>query len=219
MARPSVTLKLATSLDGKIALENGASEWITCEASRHAGRILRGGHDAICVGANTAHLDNPQLTTRIEGLDDPIRVVFDSGARLSPASNLVQTAKDIPVILFHQDHVGDHIDLLKALSVTLMPLARSAEGLDILAALAILKRQGIDRLMIEGGGRLAASFVKAGVIDTIEWFRAPMILGGDGRDAIGPLDIEFMDDIYGYSRVSVRDSGVDLRETYQKKSL
>ena len=99
MARPQITLKIASSLDGKIALSNGQSEWITGEAAREHGRRLRSYHDAICVGANTAFIDNPQLTTRISGLDDPIRVIFDTSARLSPQSNLALTARDVSVYL------------------------------------------------------------------------------------------------------------------------
>jgi len=97
LARPQVTLKLATSLDGKIALANGMSEWITGEKARAEGRKLRARHDAIAVGANTAVLDNPQLTTRLSGEPDPIRVIFDTKLRLSPKSNLVMTAKETPV--------------------------------------------------------------------------------------------------------------------------
>ena len=97
MARPQVTLKLATSLDGKIALANGMSEWITGEKAREEGRKLRATHDAIAVGSNTAVLDNPQLTTRLSGEPDPIRVIFDTKLRLSPKSNLALTAKETPV--------------------------------------------------------------------------------------------------------------------------
>ena len=91
MAFPSVTLKIATSLDGKIALANGQSKWITGDKARAQGRTLRAKHDAIAIGANTARLDNPKLTTRIEGQPDPVRLVFDSKASLDPNSYLVRT--------------------------------------------------------------------------------------------------------------------------------
>ena len=120
MARPYVTLKLATSLDGKIALANGMSEWITGEAARAAGRKLRARHDAIAVGANTAVLDNPQLTTRIAGEPNPVRVVFDTKLRLSPKSNLALTAKDVPVWLFSEVTTGKVADKLTALGVRLI---------------------------------------------------------------------------------------------------
>lgn len=219
MARPRITLKLATSLDGKIALANGASEWITSEDARAAGRRLRAEHDAICVGSNTAHLDNPQLTARIDGASEPIRVVFDSCARLSPASNLARTAKQSPVIVFCRDGAEGNSEALKALGVQVLPIAQTSGGLDVMAALDILKRQGVDSLLVEGGGRLAGSFVALGVIDIIEWFRAPIILGGDGRDCIGALGLETMNKVYKFERVSTAQIGVDLRETYQKRKL
>ncbi len=221
MARPTITLKLATSLDGKIALKNGTSEWITCEASRHAGRLLRAGHEAICVGANTAHIDNPQLTTRIAGLSDPVRVIFDSKAALSPSSNLAQTAMDVPVLLFcAQEADIERRELLSAMGVQLLPIEHNEAGLDIAQAMTVLKRaQGIESLLLEGGGKLAASFVRAGMVDRIEWFRAPIIIGADGRDCIGALNLSLMDEAYGFRRISVQELDVDLRETYERGML
>ena len=120
MPRPQVTLKLATSLDGKIALANGMSEWITGEAARTEGRKLRARHDAIAVGVNTAVLDNPQLTTRIAGQPDPIRIVFDTKLRLSPKSNLALTAKQTPVWVFSEVTTGKMADRLNELGVRLI---------------------------------------------------------------------------------------------------
>ena len=91
--RPKITLKLATSLDGKIALANGEAKWVTSEAARAHGRSLRAEHDAIAVGANTVEMDNPKLTTRIEGKTNPIRMVFDSSMRLSLDCHLVRQLK------------------------------------------------------------------------------------------------------------------------------
>ena len=219
MARPIVTLKLATSLDGKIALSNGTSEWITCEESRAAGRELRADHDAIAVGANTAHVDNPQLTARIAGAPDPVRVVFDSRARLSPKSNLAQTAKDTPVYLFCQDSAVSHAGELSDLGVKLLPCAVNASGLNIETALSILHSHGIKSLLIEGGGQLAASFLALNCVDHIHWFRAPMILGGDGRACVGELGLANLDGALRYTRVGLREIGADICETYQRREL
>ncbi len=220
MARPRVTLKLATSLDGKIALANGDSQWITGEAARAAGRALRASHDAICVGANTAHLDNPQLTARISGKPDPVRVIFDSRARLSPKSNLAQSARQVPVVLFCNEGAQDKAEPLTDLGVTVLPIGVNGRGLDIEAALQILHRRGIESLLVEGGGQLAASFVTLGAVDRIEWFRAPMILGSDGRDAIGsvggPLGLETMDKAYRFTRVNLAEIGDDIHESYER---
>ncbi|MGJ8563679.1 MAG: RibD family protein [Alphaproteobacteria bacterium] len=215
MIRPHITLKLATSLDGKIALANGMSEWITGEKSRAAGRRLRAEHDAIAVGANTAVLDNPQLTTRIDGKPDPVRVIFDTHLRLSPDSNLALTAKDNPVWVFCERDTGEVAENLKRLGVTLLPVGAS-HGLDVAEAVDILKRRNIDRLLVEGGGTLAASFIKLGIIDVIEWFRAPIILGGDGRSGIGDLGLESLDLARSYNRAAISELGDDLHERYER---
>ena len=214
--RPFVTLKLATSLDGKIALANGQSEWITSERSREQGRRLRAEHDAIAVGANTAVLDNPQLTTRLPGRPDPQRVVFDSRLRLSAQSNLAQTARETPVLLFHDTALETDNNPLKNMGVFLLPIAKNEYGLDTAEALTVLRNRGIETLLVEGGGTLAASFLRLGVVDRIDWFRAPIILGGDGRNAVGELGIEAMKDVFKLPRVQIAELGDDIYERYQR---
>lgn len=215
MARPYVTLKLATSLDGKIALGNGMSEWITGEAARAEGRKLRARHDAIAVGANTAVLDNPQLTTRIAGEPNPVRVVFDTKLRLSPKSNLALTAKDVPVWVFSEITTGKVADRLTALGVRLIKVPISL-GVDLTAAMKILKDNGISSLLVEGGGTIAASFLRLDAIDNLEWFRAPLILGGDGRSAIGDLNLEDLNLAARFNRVSLQELGEDIYERYER---
>ena len=218
MPRPTVTLKLATSLDGKIALANGESEWITCEASREAGRRLRGKHDAIVVGANTAVIDNPQLTTRIHGLTDPIRVVFDSRLRISTQSNLVKTAKQTPAWIFCDNAQAEHEKRigLEDLGVRVFPVETNNTGLSVSASLSIMKNHHVSSLLVEGGGRLASSFIKEGVVDVIEWFRAPMILGGDARPCISDLNLKELDLAKMFRRVTIRELGDDIHERYER---
>ena len=210
-------MKLATSLDGKIALANGQSEWITCETSRLEGRKLRTSNDAIAVGANTAVFDNPQLTARLPGATDPVRIVFDSRLRILSESNLVLTANITPVWIFTRDSGSDKGASLRDKGVRLFEIG-GARGLDINAALDVMGRNGINRLLVEGGGQLAASFVKSGNVDRIEWFRAPIIIGGDGRSGIAELGLENLDMAYHFRRVDVAESGVDIRETYERVS-
>ncbi len=215
MPRPHVTLKLATSLDGKIALANGMSEWITGEGARAEGRKLRARHDAIAVGANTAVLDNPQLTTRINGESDPVRVVFDTKLRLSPKSNLALTAKSTPVWVFSDVTTGKTAEQLKDLGVRLIKVPVSL-GVDLGAAMKVLKENGISTLLVEGGGTLAASFLRLDAVDVIEWFRAPLILGGDGRGAIGDLNLTDLNLAHRFSRIELRDLGDDVLERYER---
>ena len=215
MPRPQVTLKLATSLDGKIALANGQSEWITGEKSRAQGRKLRARHDAIAIGSNTAVLDNPQLTTRIAGQPDPIRVIFDTHLRLSPKSNLALTAAQNPVWIFTQSAQGDQAEALKNLGVQLFEIPASPK-LDVTAALAILKERGVSSLLLEGGGTLAASFIALGVVDVIEWFRAPIILGASGRSGIGPLKLTDLSLAQRFNRIDLSELGDDVHERYER---
>lgn len=215
MARPQVTLKLATSLDGKIALSNGMSEWITGEKAREEGRKLRAIHDAIAVGANTAVLDNPQLTTRLSGEPDPIRVIFDTKLRLSPKSNLALTAKEAPVWVFTDVTEGNTANVLKELGVRLIKTPVSL-SIDLEAALQILHENSIKSLLVEGGGTLSASFLRLDAIDVIEWFRAPMILGGDSRGSIGDLGLENMNFAKRFNRIEIRDLGDDIHERYER---
>jgi diaminohydroxyphosphoribosylaminopyrimidine deaminase/5-amino-6-(5-phosphoribosylamino)uracil reductase len=212
-----VTLKLATSLDGKIALANGLSEWITGEKSRAEGRKLRARHDAIAVGSNTAVLDNPQLTTRIAGEADPIRIVFDTKLRLSPKSNLALTARETPVWVFSEVTDGEVADTLTELGVRLIKTPINF-GIDLTAALQVLHDNGVRSLLVEGGGTLAASFLRLGAIDIIEWFRAPIILGGDGRGAIGDLGLDSLNLAHHFERIDMTELGDDVHERYEARS-
>ncbi len=215
MRRPFVTLKLATSLDGKIALANGQSEWITGEKSRQKGRLLRAEHDAIVVGANTAVLDNPQLTTRIDGQPDPIRVIFDTTLRLSPESNLARTATLTPVWIFTRDSSGAKAKALEELGVRLFEVPCS-DKVEAVTALQALKTNGVNSLLLEGGGTLAASFIQCDAIDRIEWFRAPILLGGDGRSGIGALNMQDLNLAMRFNRIDVSELGDDLHERYER---
>ncbi len=215
MSRPYVTLKLATSLDGKIALANGMSEWITGEEARKEGRKLRARHDAIAVGANTAVLDNPQLTTRIKDEPNPIRIIFDTKLRLSPKSNLALTAKETPVWVFSEVTSGNVANALKDLGVRLIKVPISL-GVDLTAAMKVLKENGVSTLLVEGGGTLAASFLRLDAIDVIDWFRAPLILGGDGRGAIGDLNLTDLNLAHRFARIELRELGDDIYERYER---
>lgn len=216
MNRPRVTLKLATSLDGKIALANGQSEWITGEKAREQGRELRATHDAIVVGSNTVVLDNPQLTTRIEGQPDPQRVIFDSQLRLPTQSNLAQTANIVPVIVFCTEAAAksDKASELAALGVRIIPVETYEGGLNPHLALNILWNMGVKTLLLEGGGTLTASFITWELVDYIEWFRAPIILGAEGRPGIGNLSLGDINQIYRFNRMDYQEVGEDMWERY-----
>ena len=217
--RPRITLKLATSLDGKIALANGQSQWVTSEEARAHGRSLRAKHDAIAVGANTVELDNPRLTTRIDGKLNPIRVVFDSTMRLSLDCHLIATAKEIPTWVFvrgegiiYPDNDAKAASLRESGAV--LYEVTGSNGLHIGQALGHMKRGGVNSLLVEGGGTLIASFIRAGLFDEIHWYRAPVLLGGDGRDCVGALSLTEMDEAIRLRRRKVTEVGLDQHEVY-----
>ncbi len=213
MTRPRVTLKLATSLDGRIAAAGGASRWITGDKAREAAHRLRSAHGAVLVGAGTARADDPDLRVRLSGYDgpQPVRAVLDPRATLSPGSRLAKTAKETPVVVFT---AGEDAPALEAAGVSVEKVIDNADGLDLDAVLSRLAARGVESVMVEGGGRTAASFLRAGLADRIEWFRAPILLGGDGVPGMGEIGVTSPDHAPRF-RLEARETlGEDVRETY-----
>lgn len=188
--RPTVTLKLATTLDGKIATRSGNSQWITGPAARAYTHFLRARHDAIMVGSGTAVADDPDLRVRHHGLAEqsPVRVVLDSGLKLPLSSKLVRSADQTPVWLCYDEGQSPSGDWLQT-AVDLLP-CKTADGmLDIRHILQALGQRGITRLFCEGGGQLAASLIRAGVVDRLVLMSAGLTLGGDGLACLAPMGI------------------------------
>ena len=211
--RPKITLKLATSLDGKIALANGQSQWVTSAAARAHGRHLRAENDAIAVGAVTAELDNPRLTSRVPGQKDPVRIVFDSSLKLALDSHLVKTAKETPTWVFTRAGSDQKAESLREQGVVVHSVV-DENRLSLDEALRVMGQAGLRSLLVEGGGTLIASFIRAGLFDKIHWYRAPILLGGDGRDCIGALSLTKMDQAIRLHRMKTTDVGIDQHEVY-----
>ena len=211
--RPKITLKLATSLDGKIALANGQSQWVTSAAARAHGRHLRAENDAIAVGAVTAELDNPRLTSRVPGQKDPVRIVFDSSLKLALDSHLVKTAKETPTWVFTRAGSDQKAESLREQGVVVHSVV-DENGLSLDEALRVMGQAGLRSLLVEGGGTLIASFIRAGLFDKIHWYRAPVLLGGDGRDCIGALSLTKMDQAIRLHRMKTTEVGIDQHEVY-----
>lgn len=209
-----ITLKLATSLDGRIATASGESRWITGAAAREAVHGLRAQHDAVLVGVTTALADDPELTVRLAGYSgpQPARVVLDSTQRLSPVSKLAKTAREIPTYVAATSEPDPA--LIEA-GVRVLRLHGVDGGHpDLKTVVEALVNEGLPRLFVEGGGQVAASFLRAGLVDAIEWFRAPLLIGAEGRPAIGPLAIAALAEAPHFKRVEVREVGDDLWERY-----
>ncbi len=221
--RPLVTLKLATSLDGRVATHRGLSQWITGETARAWGHGLRARHDAIMVGYGTAQTDDPELTCRLPGLAarSPVRVVADSRLQLPLTSRLVSSARQVPLWLCCRPD-ADHAraQVFAQCGALLLRVAPDQSGtIDVALALASLAKQGITRILVEGGSRLAGSLLRARLVDRLEWFRAPHLIGGDGIAAVAAFGVDSLDLTAQFTRLGVRRAGEDLWESFARKDL
>jgi len=218
--RPLFHLKVASSLDGRIATASGESKWITGAAARADGQRLRATHDAILVGANTVAADDPELTCRLPGLDgySPVRIVLDSKARTSPGSKLALTANETPVWLVCTGHAPAKArEALQAKGVEVIEVASNAQGrVDIPAAARALGERRLTRVLIEGGGEVAAAFLKASLVDRVTSYQAGLLMGADSRSAVAPLGLEKLDFAPRFTLVSSRPLGGDVVETWHR---
>ncbi len=216
-ARPEVVLKLATSLDGRIATGSGESRWITGEEARAQVHRLRASSGAVLIGSGTALADDPELTVRIGPAParQPLRVVLDSRLRLPLRSRLVATVGQVPLLVIGAEGADPAAAAALRASGAEVALVPGAPGaVEIASALSFLARRGVARVLVEGGGRVAASLVAQGLFDRLEWFRAPKVLGAEGRPAIGALALARLSDAPTLRRLAVREIGADLWETY-----
>ena len=218
--RPLVTLKLATSLDGRIATASGESRWITGAAARERAHLLRATQDAVLVGTGTALADDPQLTCRLPGLEDrsPVRVVIDRNLRLPATLRLFSEARTVPTWLVTPPGSNRERQVaLEEQGVEIIPVAADQSGgIDLTTMLRALADKGLTRLLVEGGGALAASLLRAGLVDRLVWMRAPLALGGDGVPAIAGLGLDRLAAAPRFELMSSETAGGDLVEVYRR---
>ncbi len=188
--RPFVHLKLATTLDGRIAACGGDSRWVTGEAARLRAHELRAEAGAVLVGANTVRTDDPMLTPRNLPVRPPriTRVVLDPRLTTSPESKLAMSAGETPVVVFVSESALDGREIeLERLGVEVVATPASEEGLELFDVLDQLGGRGIKGLLVEGGGATATRFVRKGLADKLTLFYAPKLLGSEGVPMIGDL--------------------------------
>ncbi len=216
--RPLVTLKLASSFDGRIATATGQSQWITGPMARRAVHGMRACHDAVMVGAGTARADDPSLTVRDLGIErQPVRVVVSRYLDLPFMSTLARTANEIPLWLCHGE--GADAERLRAwdgLGARLLPCGARGMQLDPHDILRQLGDAGLTRVFCEGGSALAASLLSADLVDELVGFTAGLTIGGDGLPAIGGIGISQLARAPRFDLIETRMVGPDVMHRWRR---
>jgi diaminohydroxyphosphoribosylaminopyrimidine deaminase / 5-amino-6-(5-phosphoribosylamino)uracil reductase len=218
--RPLTTLKLAMTLDGRIATRTGESRWITGELARARSHLLRVQHDAVMVGSGTVLADDPLLNVRLPGLErhSALRIVLDGRMRLPLTSALVVGARKTPTWLVtlpggdrhrRNTYVDCGVEVLEA-------PAGPDGGLDLGHVMNQLAGRGLTRLLAEGGAQLAAAMLRDRLVDRLAIFRAPTIIGGDGLPAAAGFGLDRLADLPGFIAEDTIELGQDRLETYRR---
>ena len=234
--QPYVVLKYAMTMDGKIATKTGASKWITGEESRSEVQKMRHRYMAIMAGIGTVLADDPMLNVRLEGLKSPIRIIADSGLRIPLGSSIVKTAGELRTIvayceadtdIAHREGSGpkedaciDKTEELKKAGIELVKTPSENGHVDVAYLMKYLGGLGIDSVLVEGGGTLNYSLIRAGLVDRVDMFIAPKIFGGrDARTPVEGTGIAGVDEAVGYVLKEVSRHGEDIRLSYVKRSI
>lgn len=216
--RPFVHLKMAVSLDGKVATATGESRWITGEAARARAHEMRHQYDAIMVGGRTARIDDPLLTDRSgrRRRRPLVRVVIEQYLRTPPESQLAQTTDAAPVIIFACDAESDSLDALRERGVEVVA---QGSALDVASVLDDLGKRSLQSVLVEGGPSLGALLLEAGLVDKVTFFIAPMLIGGqDAPSAIAGAGAEKITEAVRLERIEIRQHADDVEITgYPRK--
>ncbi|CUH94224.1 Riboflavin biosynthesis protein RibD [Propionispora sp. 2/2-37] len=209
---PFGVLKTAMTLDGKIAAFTGHSKWITGEQARDYGHRLRNIYDAILVGIGTVLADDPALTTRIPGGKNPLRVVVDSMARIPLTAKLLNDNQAPVVIAVSPNASEEKLAALRSkhADIVIVPCGPRG-GIDLRGLFEILGRRSITSIFIEGGSRINASAISAGLIDKAYWFIAPKFIGGSNAPGpIGGTGLETMEKALTLEDIELERVGEDI---------
>ncbi|HRO10785.1 MAG TPA: bifunctional diaminohydroxyphosphoribosylaminopyrimidine deaminase/5-amino-6-(5-phosphoribosylamino)uracil reductase RibD [Amaricoccus sp.] len=220
--RPMVTLKMAASLDGRIATGTGESRWITGPRARSEVHLMRAQSDAVLVGAGTVRSDDPKLNVRGLGIEDshPVRVVVSGALSLPRDGYLAQTAREVPLWLCHDDEAEeDRRAAWTELGAELIEVPYTPEvEMDLAALLQLLGQRGLTRVLCEGGGRLAAGLIEAELVDEIVCYTAGVVLGESAIPVVGGLEVAALQLAPRFSLVEVAPIGPDLRSCWRRRA-
>ena len=210
--RPFVVLKLAATLDGRIATARGESRWITSPEGRAAVHRLRARMDGIVVGSGTALADDPELTARRGGrvVHRPLRIVVDGSLRVGPGARLHRGEAGRSWVLCSGKAAAARRRALSRAGVVLIDVPRRGRHIDLKRGLAELAERGLTQVLVEGGGRLAAALLREDLVDEVHWYVAPRLVGCEGVPALGELGLRALADAVALGPLSVRRVGPDL---------
>jgi len=214
--RPMVTLKLAVSLDGRIATASGESRWITGPQARARVHLMRATHDAVLVGGGTARADDPELTVRDLGIGwQPVRVIASAALDVPRGGRLAASVSASPLWLVHgADASAEARAFWLGLGASLIEVASNAGTLDAGSVLQALGDRGLTRVLCEGGGALAASMLRAGLVDRLVVFGAGLALGAEGRPGIGALGLAALADAPRFVLIGTQALGGDVMQDW-----
>jgi diaminohydroxyphosphoribosylaminopyrimidine deaminase/5-amino-6-(5-phosphoribosylamino)uracil reductase len=209
---PLVTLKLAASIDGRIATASGESRWITGPEARRAVHALRLCHDAVMVGGGTARADDPDLTVREMGrVRQPVRIVVDTGLRLDPACRLGRTARKVPLWICHgQGAPAARREAWESTGARLIACATEGGRVSLPDALRRLAGEGLTRVLGEGGGQFAASLLRADLVGDLVTFTAGKVIGAEGLPGLGAMELGRLADARAFRLDEVLAIGGDV---------
>lgn len=209
--KPFVLFKTAMTLDGKIATASGDSKWISGEQSRLEVHHLRNELMAIMVGVNTVINDNPLLTCRIQKGRHPIRVIVDSSLRIPLSSQILHNKEAKTIIATTDISSVRKLHQLQELGVEVLVIPKKNNRVDLNALMIELGKLGIDSVLLEGGATLAYSALEAGVVNKVQVYVAPKLIGGEeAKTSVGGVGVSKLQDAFGISNLKVRRVGEDI---------
>lgn len=215
---PFVILKIASTLDGKIATGFGESKWITGEASRHLVQCLRDGVDGVLVGVGTILKDDPLLTVRLKGGRDPLRVILDSRLRIPEEAQVVVQKPERTILATTELAPRERIEAFERKGVRVLILDSSQGKVNLKSLLLKLGELEMMSLMVEGGSEVNGSFLKEGLIDKVLLFLSPKFLGGKAIGIFGGEGIKRLEEALCLERLKIKRVGEDiLLEGYPKR--
>jgi diaminohydroxyphosphoribosylaminopyrimidine deaminase/5-amino-6-(5-phosphoribosylamino)uracil reductase len=219
--RPMVTLKLAASLDGRIATGSGESRWITGPHARHEVHLMRAQSDAVLVGAGTVRSDDPRLDVRELGLEDrhPVRIVVSGALSLPRDGNLGRTAGELATWICHDPEAEpERRAAWEELGAELIEIPLQPDGqLDLAVMLQRLGERGLTRVLCEGGGRLAAALIEADLVDEVVCYSAGLVLGAEAIPAVGGMEVAMLQLAPRFRLIEAAPVGPDLRSRWRRR--